>query len=85
MQINCERNAGVCWQLAIPLLASWRTRDPRVLDKTEKTTDRSKQDNPSCGTHPYRGRAAREYTTPVFMHLMEVNLGFELEHQFSWL
>lgn len=54
-----------------------------MLDKTGKTTHRLKQDNPSFGTHPYRERAAYEYSTSVFMHPMEVNLGFELEHQFS--
>lgn len=52
-----------------------------MSDKTGKTTHRLEQDNPSFGTHPYRGRAAHGYTASVFMHPMGVNLGFELEHQ----
>lgn len=55
--------------------------ETRVLDKTY----RLKQDNPSFGTHLYRGGAAGEYTASVFMHPMEVKLGFELEHQLSWV
>lgn len=56
-----------------------------MLDKAGKNTHTLKQDSPSFGTHPYRGRAARERSTSVFMHPMEVNLGFELEHQSSWI
>lgn len=56
-----------------------------MSDKTGKTTHRLEQDNPSFGTHPCRGRAAHGYTASVFMHPMGVNLGFELEHQLSWL